>query len=190
MKQETLQLTGGGKQEKRRALDFYPTPPHGTIALMDFLELDPCVIWGPACGDGAMSNIIRKYGHEVLESDIRFGENYFNTFKKADVIITNPPFSLSSEFIEKAIKDTRTVAMLLKSQYWHAKTRIDLFKKHQPAYVLPLTWRLDFLQHERKPGDKKGSPTMEVCWTVWKRGSTQTLYYPLDRPSKNHIHLK
>lgn len=30
MKQETLQLTGGGKKEKRRELDFYPTPPECT----------------------------------------------------------------------------------------------------------------------------------------------------------------
>jgi hypothetical protein len=40
-----LQLTGSGAKENRRSLDFYPTPPEVTIALMDFLKLKPCKIW-------------------------------------------------------------------------------------------------------------------------------------------------
>ncbi len=56
---EQLQLTGGGKKEKRRELDFYPTPPDVTIALMEFLALSrKSIVWEPACGDGAMSKVM------------------------------------------------------------------------------------------------------------------------------------
>jgi len=183
MKQETLQLTGGNNNGDRRELDFYPTPKEVTIALMNFLELDPCTVWECAAGNGAMSNVIKKYGHNVIETDIITGQDFLTTTDiKADAIITNPPFNLSHLFIEKAVKEARLVCMLLKSQYWHASKRYDLFNKHIPAFVLPLTWRPDFLEHERKPGDKKGAPTMEVAWTVWKRGSVYTQYIPLQKP--------
>lgn len=171
MKQETIQLTGGNNKQDRRELDFYPTPAEVTIALMDFLKLDPCTIWEPACGDGAMSKIISLYGHSVISTDIRhtgFGDGGFNFLEHAmevDAIITNPPFNLSELFIKHAIEQTPLVAMLLKSQYWHAKKRYDLFKQCPPSYVLPLTWRPDFLN-----GEKGGSPTMECVWTVWKTG--------------------
>lgn len=178
MKQETLQLTSGGKKENRRDLDFYPTPPECTVALMDFLKLQPCTVWECACGDGAMSNVIKAYGHEVIETDIRTGTDYLKTKGFADAIITNPPFNLSAEFIEKALTEAPIVAMLLKSQYWHAKKRIDLFTQNRPAYILPLTWRPDFMN-----GERGGAPTMEVIWTVWIKGNTNSQYCLLTKPS-------
>ncbi len=78
--------------------------------------------------------------------------------------------------------------MLLKCQYWHAKNKFDLFSTNPPAYVLPLTWRPDFLEHERKEGEKKGAPTMDVIWVVWIEGSTKTEYFPLLKPT-NEITL-
>lgn len=98
-----------------------------------------------------------------------------------DAIITNPPFNLSEEFILHAVKNADTVAMLLKSQYWHAAKRNILFQKHPPAFVLPLSWRPDFLFDTRKEGDKS-APTMGVCWSVWKRGETDTRYRILSKP--------
>lgn len=179
MKQETIQLTGGGSKENRRELDFYPTPPDVTIALMDFLHLAPCIVWECACGDGAMADVIEKYGHAVVRTDLRTGKDYLKTKGKADAIITNPPFNLSAEFIEKALGEAEIVAMVLKSQYWHAKKRLDLFRRNPPAYILPLTWRPDFLN-----GERGGSPTMEVQWTVWINGNTECKYVPLCKPEK------
>ena len=177
MKQETLQLTTGGLKENRRELDFYPTPKDVTIALMEFLKLKPCNVWEPACGNLAMSNVIESYGHNVRSTDIQTGNDYLITEGFADAIITNPPFALSQKFIEKALKEADIVAMLLKCQYWHAKKRYDLFRNNPPAYVLPLTWRPDFMD-----GEKGGSPTMEVHWTVWMKDDHVTKYVPLCKP--------
>jgi len=182
MKQETLQLTTGNNKGNRRALDFYPTPPEATIALMDFLNLDfSLIVWEPACGDYDMVNIIKRYCPNVIGTDIKYGDDYLSTHKKCDVIITNPPFNVSAQFIAKAVNEADIVAFLLKSQYWHAKKRLALFNKHVPTYVLPLTWRPDFLFKERQNG-KKGAPTMEVTWTVWIKGDAITKYIPLKKP--------
>lgn len=185
MKQEQLQLTGGNFNDSRRKLDYYPTPRNVTIALLEFLQLPKNrIIWEPACGEGAMSSVFKEYGYTVIETDIIHGQDYLTTLHDADVIITNPPFNLAEAFIKKAVNESRITAMLLKSQFWHAKKRVELFKNTKPSHILPLTWRPDFLEHERTDG-KKGSPTMEVAWTVWNKSCNhQTIYQPLTNPTK------
>ena len=179
---KALNLANNSVLNKRRKLDFYPTPSDVTHALMIFLKLKEQVIWEPACGDGAMSKVIESYGHSVISSDIRItgygigGVDFLTERKHCDAIITNPPFSISSEFITHALSQAKVVAMVLKSQYWHAKKRTELFKQNPPAYVLALTWRPDFMG-----GERGGSPTMEVHWTVWINGDTDTKYRLLTR---------
>lgn len=179
---QARQLTGGGDASNRRALDFYPTPPEVTTALMDFLKLPTMTIWEPACGIGSMSNVIKSYGHDVIETDISLGDDFFETDILAEAIIINPPFNLSERFIRKSIQDAPIVAMLLKSQYWHAKCRISLFNEFPPAYILPLTWRPDFLFDTRSESNKKPSPTMECLWTVWIKDNQDCKYQPLAKP--------
>ena len=177
-------LAGGGDQDNRRALDFYPTPPDVTHALMKFLHISPAeLVWEPACGNGAMAEVIFEYGHDMITTDLRetgYGQggiDFLREYRNCDAIITNPPFSISEEFIRHALKQARIVAMLLKSQYWHAAKRKTLFQEYPPAFVLPLTWRPDFMG-----GERGGAPTMEVAWTVWIEGENDTRMRLLDRP--------
>lgn len=176
-------LANGGKKENRRALDFYPTPPEATHALMLFLKsrnLMPSFVWECACGDLAMSNVIDQYT-SVYSSDITTGTDYLETLVPVgiDAVITNPPFSLSEKFIRKSVgvDEVSLSAYLLKSQYWHSAKRGPLFFEHRPAFVLPLLWRPDFMN-----GASGGSPTMDVMWTVWINRSTTTEYEPLYKP--------
>lgn len=162
--------------------DFYPTPSEVTIALLDFLKLKPSIVWEPACGEYAISNVVSSYGHTVISTDIKYGDDYFNTKKdNIDAIITNPPFKYAEKFIRKSLKDAPISAMLLKTQYWHARQRTTLFNESPPSYVLALNWRPNFF------GDKAtGSPTMDFIWTVWIYGDTNTKYRILDKP-KNKL---
>ena len=161
------------KVHKRKESDFYPTPPDVTRALLGFLNLERGTgVWEPACGDGAISKVLTDNGLCVFSSDLRLDSG----FGKADVnfleipldarcpdwIITNPPFALAEEFIRHALTFTPRVAMLLKSQYWHAKKRAALFEERPPSDILALTWRPAFLEAERGK-----SPLMDVVWVVW-----------------------
>ena len=171
----------------RNKTDFYATPAEVTVALLDFLEsknlISPgCLIWEPACGSGAMTEVMLNRGYAILGTDLYpqdpgiAGEDFLKTCAYCNWIITNPPFSKAAEFITHALELGKPCAFLLKSQFWHAKSRLDLFRENPPTYVLPLTWRPDFLY-----GAKYGSPTMECLWTVWAGGS-ETIYYPLEKP--------
>jgi hypothetical protein len=180
---DSINLTNSSLKNKRRSLDFYPTPPTVTWALLNFLNLPlNYLIWEPACGTMEMVNVIREYGYKCYATDIISGTDFLKTSSegvKFDAIITNPPFAESENFIKHAIALAPTVAMLVKSQYWHSKKRSVLFESNPPTYILPLTWRPDFMN-----GERGGAPTMEVLWTVWIRGVTDTRYRLLHKENK------
>ena len=130
-----------------------------------------------------MANVLEGYGYDVISTDLvdrgfedMLGEfNFLDVLRPhqpCDAIITNPPFNLASKFISKALSFTPIVAMLLKSQFWHAARRLPLFEKHPPSRVLPLTWRLDFTGG--------GAPTMDCTWFVW--GVEGIPFKPLSKP--------
>lgn len=173
----------------RNKTDFYATPPEVTAALLDFLEdqylLKPhATIWEPACGRGDMADVMYDRGYHMVVSDLypqiqgMDSTDFLKSHATCDWIITNPPFSKATEFITHALELGKPCAFLLKSQFWHAKSRLNLFRENPPSYVLPLTWRPDFLF-----GSKSGSPTMECLWTVWA-GDQETIYYPLEKPKE------
>lgn len=170
-----------GANGDRHPLDYYPTPPEVTHALINFLEARELLspensVWECACGDGAMAKVFKARGYKTINTDIKEGVDFIT----ADLdehytwIITNPPFNKSVQFIEHALELECAFAFLLKSQYWHSAKRLSLFEKSPPTYVLPLTWRPDFTG--------EGSSLMDMMWCVWCPGISGTLYIPLEKP--------
>ena len=176
-------IAGGYTAYKRNKSDFYPTPPEVTQALIDFLSLSPREkAWEPACGEGHMVEVFERNGIEVVGTDIQSGTDFLTADlpEGCSWIITNHPFSLAEQFIRRSAQYGLPFAMLLKSQYWHAAKRVKLFDKIPPTFVLPLTWRPDFLFKTRG----KGSPLMDVMWCVWYPKNRATTYMPLEKPKE------
>lgn len=179
----SVTLANAGSVDRSKT-DFYPTPSNVTEALLRFLNIPKQLsIWEPAAGAGHMVSVMQEWGYKVEASDLHsFTMEDFLAISecRGDWIITNPPFSVAESFIRHALSfKPKGVAMLLKSQFWHSSGRLNLFREFTPKYVLPLTWRPDFLF-----GAKSGSPTMEVIWTVWDKDSNKKCeYIPLQKPS-------
>ncbi len=155
--------TMGTTDRERSHLDFYPTPKEGTLALLRSRhgpirskDVHEC-----ACGSMDMANVMSEEGFTVVSSDIVTGVNFLELSNPmAPQIMTNPPFDLAAEFIQKAHDlNVEYLAMLLKMTFWNAVKREPLFRSCPLTAVLPLTWRLDFLG--------KGAPTMDMAWYVW-----------------------
>lgn len=175
-------MAGGGG--KRRADDFYPTPYDATDALMLAVgERVGPVVHEPACGDGAMAKVIELYGRTVISTDLvdrGYGDPYVDYLEcdpMASAVVTNPPFKLAAEFIERTLEapSVEFAAFLLKATFWNVAKRIPLAEKHPPSMVLPLGWRLDFTG--------QGAPTMDCTWFVWIRGFEGQVFRPLARPA-------
>lgn len=158
-------------------MDFYSTPPEATRALIEFIGWRGMTIWEPACGDGVMVRELERHGNRVIGTDIATGMDFLRTEAPPGVqaIVTNPPFSAADEFVKHAAELKIPFAFLLKSQYWHAKKRLELFREAPPKYILPLTWRPDFTG--------MGGSMMDVAWNVWIKAGPDTVYKPLRRPT-------
>lgn len=98
--------------------DFYSTDPNALVVFMERLKKDNDIklsnnIWECACGNGVLSEVLLKNNYNVFSSDIAdrgYGEtkvDFLSTkirpeFEEFD-ILTNPPFSIAKEFVEKGI---------------------------------------------------------------------------------------
>jgi hypothetical protein len=165
-------MAGGNPSRGRQGDDWYPTPEDVTAALLTKVLFDGDV-WEPCCGDGSMSEVIARLGHRVRSTDLvdrGYGEGRgpdWNVLVAerllAPNVVTNPPFRHAQSMIERMLAlRPRTMALLLKSSYFQAKSRTPLFRRHPPAQVIALNWRPDFMRRKR--------PVMEVSWFVWREG--------------------
>jgi hypothetical protein len=164
----------------RKERDLYETPAWVTRALLP--HLPPSLsVWEPAAGSGKMAEELRLAGHSVRATDIATGCDFLSADDAADAIITNPPYALASEFIEHALrlmKPRGSVAMLLRTDFDHAKTRQHLFSGCAAfAKKVVLTRRIVWFE------GPKAAPSFNHCWMIWDwkhRGPPVLAYGPED----------
>lgn len=135
--------------------------------------LDPC-----AGGDDehpmSYPEALKRYNSNITTVDIRqdsradIKADYLLTDCKGkyDLIITNPPFSLSIEIIKKALDDVKPggmVVMLEKLNFFGSKERKAFWDEHLPEYC--------FVHHKRMSFTGKGTDSIEYCHMVWRKGN-------------------
>lgn len=167
----------------RKERDLYETPEWVTLVLRPHLP-NAMLVYEPAAGSGKMVNALEKMGHEVASDDIAEGKDFLEcTTAGADAIITNPPYILAQEFIEHALKITKPesglVAMLLRTDYDHAKTRAHLFSGcKQFTKKIVLTKRIVWFEAAE---GKSAAPSFNHAWYIWdwKNQSAPVIAYDL-----------
>lgn len=129
--------------EEREAFDYYATDPRAVEMLLELEQFSP-VIWEPACGEGHISKVLQAHGYEVISTDLiyrGFGDPEPLDFLKETLddfegdIITNPPYSMGLEFVQRALESVRPggkVAMFLKVQFLEGQKRGEFFKRTPP----------------------------------------------------------
>lgn len=159
---------------ERKERDLYETPEWVTDALIPHLPFADFRVWEPACGSGKMVRALRKSGVSVAKfTDIDSGADFMAWDEAAvevNAIITNPPYELATEFCEHALRlmDKRcgVVAMLLRTDFDHAKGRSHLFRDC-PAFAKKLVLTKRIVWFEPEPGAKGKSPSFNHAWFIW-----------------------
>ena len=178
------QLAGGNSASKRQEHDFYATAPETTQLFLDrFLEDGGELgndIWECACGEGHISIVLKEYfpQRNIWSTDLidrgfgTGGVDFLNLERKADTIITNPPFSLMNEFIEQGLeKSKKNLILFGKIQTLEGVERVSILKNSPLKYVYvyakrQATWK------NGQPVDnngKKWATTMCTAWFVWEK---------------------
>jgi hypothetical protein len=138
-------MSATGRSDVRHPDDFYSTPPWATRAILPHLvtpltyPLPSNIVFDPCCGDGAILfevanawHMARLHGIEIDESRCAMARRRFAHIRQADalrlttwcgsddrasLILTNPPYSLASDFIRRALREVEhggQIAMLLR----------------------------------------------------------------------------
>lgn len=163
---------------ERKERDLYETPEWVTLALQPWLNEDTRHVWEPARGSGKMVRALEKIGLAVHGTDIDTGNDFFGLWAEegTDAIITNPPYALAAKFIEHALdQQVATVAMLLRTDFDHAKSRQYLFQDKRFARKVVLTKRIKWFE------DSKGQPSFNHAWFIWEydnQGAPTLAYAP------------
>jgi hypothetical protein len=166
-----------------RAFDLYETPVEATQALLAVEPLPPTIL-EPACGRGAISNVLRRAGHIVLEIDIvdyGLGQDSvqdFLNFKLASTteigaVVTNPPYRLAQQFVRHALTLCPRVFMLLRLTFYESERRRDVLDGAGLIRVHVFRNRLPMMHRDGWAGNRV-SNTTAFGWFVWERGFTGT----------------
>ena len=192
--------------EAHDSLDDFQTPPWAGRALCEHLlmlgePLGRQSAWEPAVNRGSLFHGLTGYFDQTHASDI-YNYDYVRNchavdflwtgsedeFAPVDWIITNPPFRLAEQFIDRALDVAKVgCAMLLRTGFLHGGQRYEkLFKDRPPTCVLHFAERVVILKgrlvragatdwigtriaRERNPDApiKKASTATDYSWFIW-----------------------
>lgn len=166
--------------EPHDSLDDFPTPPWATRALVHRL-IDRGPIWHlaarePAANRGHMVRPLQEWFGTVEASDIF---DYGAGFPQADYLfgpdpepvdwtITNPPFRLAEQFIERMHRTSRQgCAVIVRSAFLEGVGRFErLFQFLPPSHILQFSERVVMHKGKLSPN---GSTATAYCWIIWDK---------------------
>jgi hypothetical protein len=196
MSQNTSSAVMQQRSEPHDSLDDFPTQPWATRALMEHViiphmgltarrELKLQTVWEPACNRGHMARPLQEYFGYVRTSDIHDystanwcqdrvvdflfpgSESPAIAAAGAEWIITNPPFRLAEQFIERArqIKGWQGTAMIVRTAFLEGVGRYErLYALNPPTVVAQFTERVPMVKGRLTA---TGSTATAYCWLVW-----------------------
>lgn len=181
------QLSGGNPINGRAELDYYATNPQAVKALFEKYNLSASTYLEPCVGGGHVANEIKKlFGNDIditcldivdrgYEGTVVTDYLKYDTGKKYECIVTNPPFSFAEEFIKKSIElldNNGKIAMFLKLQFLEGAKREKFFKEYPPKYIYVFrkrmaTWRCGSPINPET--GKKWAETICFAWFIWEK---------------------
>lgn len=174
----------GYRDPLRQRDDFYRTPACATEALLRVERFqnyrspgEDSAIWECACGDGAISEVLKQHSLSVVSTDLfdrGYGHprvDFLMEWKlRAPLIVTNPPFKLADAFALHAMELGADKIAIFQKTTWlaGAARHASLWRVHPPIRVWQFSKRLTLWR-----GDETGHATggmIDFAWFVWERG--------------------
>lgn len=185
-----MSSTNRSEARQEHASDYYITPVKDIeLFLHELIKYEPEVfnnsklILDPCSGGDSkypMSypEALKKFTDTpIVTCDIREDSlakhkaNYLKVkLRKYDMIITNPPFNIAKEIIQKALEDVNEggfVVMLLRLNYFGSKDRFEFWKNNLPKYSFVHHSRIGFI-----PDQPSKTDSIEYMHAVWQKGHT------------------
>lgn len=186
----------GANSQYREIADFYPTCPEAVTSLLE-VEKFSGPIWEPACGDGAISEILLKAGYSVYSSDLYdygylkacAGINFLSQYSEMKMfmfnkttpetpkdghninIVTNPPYASSLEFAIRALEvisnNPNGKVAMLNKLQWLEGIKRGKFFSDYPPSRVWVYSKRLPRMHAKFWEGKKTTSMMAFAWYVW-----------------------
>jgi len=163
--------------------DEYVTPYYAVVPLVGHLNR-AMRVWCPAdTEDSQIVKCLRDKGFQVHATDIKTGQDFFNYTPdfEFDIIVTNPPYSLKNEWIERCGQLGKPFALLLPVTTLCSKKRLVLFERYGAPDIILFDRRIGFSGKERCH--------FYADWFMWpyfsSKGSSTITYVHLEKPERS-----
>jgi hypothetical protein len=166
---------------QRKESDFYQTPYSMTKQLLEVEKFKEPIL-EPACGQGAIIKELIKNNYKAIKGfDLSFDQSFdfLGSCTKFPSSITNPPFSLANEFIEKCYEVcTDKFALLMPLVYLHGQKRYEqgLFRGLTKVYVFT---RMPMLTSEVRADGKYNTGMQVYAWFIFDQSINQNITNPI-----------
>ena len=178
-----------GAKTKRDDNDFYATNPEAIKLFLERISKDKDFklhsnIWECACGQGHISETLKKYNYNVNSTDLinrGYGTPYTDflkieksmlaPFEKSCDILTNPPFKHALNFIYKSIEllsEGYYSCFFLKLNFLESKNRKILFENYPPKFIYIYSSRQQCALNANF--EEYNARTHPYCWIIWQKG--------------------
>lgn len=136
--------SGNGQIDPR---DVFQTPPYALDVLLPYLRRAKVQsVWESAAGQGYLACWLAQAGFDVYATDLATGHDRFAMqVEQIDAEVTNVPFSLKPEWIERACSQSdRVVALLMPSDALFSGEKIwPLIDRYNLQFLIPKQ-RIDY----------------------------------------------
>ena len=154
--------------------DEFGTPEYAVNPLIKYLNKS-WTIWEPcATKSGIVCGLI-NHGFKVIGTV----SNFLQTDIEYDAIVTNPPYSMKEEFLERAYTLNKPFAFLMPLTALEGKKRQSLYKKYGIQIIIP-DRRINFLT----PSGTGSGSWFATAWFTWKIIKDGLIFETLDNNSK------
>ena len=146
------------------------TPENVILPLLKYLPKDKKIWECTDYGNSKITTVLKNRGYNVIGSDITTGFDFLKDDPDFDfdMIITNPPYSLKNQFLEKCYEYDKPFALLLPLTALEGIARGDMFRKCGIS-VIVLDKRADFTG--------KGANWFNTSWFCWGFVENHRLFF-------------
>jgi len=179
--QNTSHAVMSQRIEPNDSPDDFPTPPWATRALIEHIigpdKVREFTCLEPACGAGHMARPLKEYfadvkcfdAHDYGYAPVRDFLSYPYETNAVDWVITNPPFRLAEEFVQRSFDVARQgVAVLVRTVFLESVGRYNrLFLTDPPSIFAQFVERVPMIKGRL---DQKATTATGYAWLIWEHG--------------------
>ena len=164
------------KKHKRHPQDYYPTNKEAIEPLLDLICFDDLVDEGWKFAEpckGIAEGIYQYFPWNSEYAELSEGIDYLTHRweSRVNCIITNPPFSLAQEFLDKSLEEADVVIYLLRLGFLESINRKEFNTNNPPDHLVVLSKRPSFT------GNGK-TDSAAYAWFIYDKENKLGLQHP------------